>query len=76
MIFDVEPWSWQQIQTFVGRMFKEFGFDTEVSKVIELVRGHKEIDVYARDLECESQPTILVKCKFWNSPIPQEVIYH
>lgn len=75
MIFDEEPQTWQQLQTFVGRMFEECGFETEVSKVIELVRGQKEIDVYARDLEGENQPTILVECKFWNSPIPQEVIH-
>ena len=43
--------------------------------VVELIRGNKEIDVYAKDVENEYQPTILVECKFWNSPIPQEIIH-
>ena len=75
MIFDNEPQTWQELQTFVGRMFEECGFETEVSKVVELVRGKKEIDVYAKDLEGEYQPIILVECKFWSSPIPQEIIH-
>lgn len=75
MIFDSEPQTWQQLQTYVGKMFEECGFETEVSKVVELIRGNKEIDVYAKDVENEYQPTILVECKFWNSPIPQEIIH-
>ena len=45
MIFDTEPNNWKELQNFVGQLFKECGFETEVSKVVELVRGKKEIDV-------------------------------
>ena len=31
MIFDSEPQTWQQLQTYVGKMFEECGFETEVS---------------------------------------------
>ncbi len=75
MIFENEPQTWQQLQTYVGQMFEECGFETEVSKVVELVRGKKEIDVYAKEVHGEYQPIILVECKFWNSPIPQEIIH-
>lgn len=75
MIFDKEPQTWQQLQTYVGQMFEECGFETEVSKVVELVRGKKEIDVFAKDIDSEHQPIILVECKFWNFPIPQEIIH-
>jgi len=75
MIFDTEPETWQELQDFVRKMFKECGFETEVSKVVELVRGKKEIDVFAKDNDSEYQPTILIECKFWNKPIPQEVIH-
>ncbi len=75
MIFDSEPQIWQQLQAYVGQMFEECGFETEVSKVVELVRGKKEIDVFAKDIDGEYQPIILIECKFWNSPIPQEIIH-
>ncbi|HUW06891.1 MAG TPA: restriction endonuclease [Williamwhitmania sp.] len=75
MIFNSEPKTWQELQTYVGKIFKECGFETEISKVVDLVRGHKEIDVFAKDIESEYQPIVLVECKFWNNPIPQEIIH-
>lgn len=75
MIFDREPKDWKELQKFVGQLFSECGFNAEVSKVVELVRGKKEIDVFAQDVESEYKPVILVECKFWNRPIDQEVIH-
>lgn len=75
MIFDNEPNNWKELQNFVGQMFNECGFDTEVSKVVDLVRGKKEIDVYTQDNSNEYKPIILVECKFWASPISQETIH-
>jgi|SRR5690554_3954472 len=75
MIFDTEPRNWKELQNFVGQMFRECGFETEVSKVVELVRGKKEIDVYAQDTKSEYEPIILVECKFWNRRINQETIH-
>lgn len=75
MIFDKEPNNWRDLQNFVGQMFKECGFETEVSKVVDLVRGKKEIDVYTQDNSSEYKLIILVECKFWSSPISQETIH-
>jgi hypothetical protein len=75
MIFDTEPNNWKELQDFVGQMYRECGFETEVSKVVDLVRGKKEIDVYTQDNSSEYKPIILVECKFWNSSISQETIH-
>jgi hypothetical protein len=75
MIFDNEPENWKQLQNFVGQMFQECGFETEISKVVPLVRGKKEIDVYTQDVKSEYKPIILIECKFWNKPVSQETIH-
>lgn len=75
MIFNQKPKNWKELQNYVGQLFEECGFDTEISKVVELVRGKKEIDVYTTDKNSEYKPIILVECKFWNKPISQETIH-
>lgn len=75
MIFDTEPRNWKELQNFVGQMFKECGFETKVSEVVDLVRGKKEIDVYSQDNSSEYKPIILVECKFWSKRINQETIH-
>ena len=75
MIFDTEPQNWTELQNYIGQMFEECGFETEISKIVELVRGKKEIDVYTQDIKSEYKPIILVECKFWNKPVSQETIH-
>jgi len=75
MIFDKEPTNWSELQDFVGQMFKECGFKTEISKVVKLVRGKKEIDVFAQEVSGETNLKIIVECKFWEKPINQETIH-
>lgn len=75
MIFNSEPKNWKELQKYVGKMFEECCFETEISKVVDLARGKKEIDVYTKDTTSEYQPTILVECKFWNKPVYQEIIH-
>jgi len=75
MIFNSEPQNWKELQTYVGQMFEECGFETEISKVVDLVRGKKEIDVFAIDTSSEYRPIILVECKFWNKALNQETIH-
>ena len=74
MIFNSEPRNWRELQNYVGQMFEECGFETEISKVVDLVRGKKEIDVYTRDISSEYEPTILVECKFWNKPVNPDLV--
>lgn len=75
MIFDKEPSDWQELQTFVGQIFQECGFDTEVSRVVELARGKKEVDVYTQDNGSEYKPIVLIECKFWDKPVNQETVH-
>lgn len=75
MIFKSEPQNWKELQSYVGQMFEECGFETEISKVVDLVRGKKEIDVYTKDTSSEYHPIILVECKFWNKAVNQETIH-
>lgn len=75
MIFTSVPQNWRELQSYVGQMFQECGFETEISKVVDLVRGKKEIDVYAHDTTSEYQPIILVECKFWNKAVDQEIVH-
>jgi hypothetical protein len=75
MIFNTEPQNWKDLQNYVGQMFKECGFETEIAKVVDLVRGRKEIDVYAQDTLSEYKPIIIVECKFWNKAVHQEIIH-
>lgn len=75
MIFDKEPRDWRELQSFVGQMFSECGFETEISKVTNLVRGQKEIDVYVRDVNSEYKPVILIECKHWSNPVHQEIVH-
>jgi len=75
MIFNTEPRDWKELQKFVGQMFEECGFETEIAKIVNLVRGKKEIDVYARDTSSEYKPIILVECKYWKKAVNQEIIH-
>ena len=76
MIFNTEPNNWKELQSYVGQMFKECGFETEIGKVVKLgVRGSKEVDVYAKDSSSEYKPIFLVECKFWEKAVHQEVIH-
>ncbi|MCK5592410.1 MAG: restriction endonuclease, partial [Candidatus Pacebacteria bacterium] len=75
MIFNTEPQDWKELQKFVGQMFEECGFQTEITKSIDLVRGKKEIDVYAQDISSEYKPILLVECKFWNKAVNQGIIH-
>lgn len=75
MIFNSEPKNWKELQDFVGQLFSECGFKTEISKTVELVRGNKEIDVYLEDKQDGNTLKILVECKFWNKSVSQETIH-
>lgn len=75
MIFDREPTSWRELQNFVGQLFTECDFETEISKVMKLVRGKKEVDVFAKDNKSDFRTEIIVECKYWNKPVDQETIH-
>ena len=75
MIFNSIPNNWNELQSYVGQMFRECGFDVEIEKTVELVRGEKEIDVYAHDITSQYKQTILIECKYWDRPVKQGVVH-
>lgn len=75
MIFDKEPTSWKHLQKVVHQAFVEMRCHAEEPKVIDLVRGQKEIDVYVEDVLHGIKNVYLIECKYWKSDIPQEVIH-
>lgn len=75
VIFNTRPQTWKELQNFVGQLFREMGFDVEISKVLDHVRGKKEVDVYATDKNSEYHPQILIECKHWNYSVKQEVVH-
>lgn len=74
-VFNTRPSTWHDLQNFVGQLFTEIGYTVEISTVISLVRGNKEIDVFVQDHESEYGTTFLIECKFWNKPVNQETVH-
>lgn len=74
-IFDHEPADWRELQERVAQLFSEIGCDVKVVEQVTLVRGKKEIDVSVRDPQTTPFSVYLCECKFWNRPVPQEVIH-
>ncbi|WP_158602484.1 restriction endonuclease [Pseudomonas sp. WPR_5_2] len=69
------PDSWQALQTQVGRILEECGFDVEVEKKTPAVRGAVELDVYAEETVRGRKYAIACECKYWRSRIPQNVVH-
>lgn len=51
------------------------GLVVEIEKKIDLVRGKAEFDVYAEETVSGRKHTIACECKYWNTAIPQDVIF-
>jgi restriction system protein len=50
IITKYEPTSWKDLQNNVGQILRNCGFEVEVEKTINSVRGSVEIDVYAEEI--------------------------
>jgi hypothetical protein len=73
-IYDVAPADWKELQQLTATILSECGFNTEIEKSIETVRGTVEVDVYGeRKKTLESK--IICECKYWQSAVPQTVIH-
>jgi len=75
MITSKEPDSWQDLQNQVARVLEECGFEVDVEKKIETVRGEVELDVYAEEVIKGRKYSIAVECKNWSNNIPQHVVH-
>jgi hypothetical protein len=69
------PEDWKGLQNGVALILQETGFEVEIEKTIQTVRGTVEIDVFAIDKTQSPEIVYLCECKYWNSPIPQTVAH-
>ncbi len=74
MIFNQEPKDWKDLQDKVKIIFDDIGYEATTEKTMELVRGKKEIDVFAVN-NSKPQMTIIVECKLYNSRVSQDVVH-
>lgn len=74
-IFDRDPEDWRALQEMTGQLFAEVECEVEIGKKLAILRGTKEIDVYARDRHAVPPAAYLCECKFWKRAVPQEVVH-
>jgi hypothetical protein len=75
MITTHHPTDWRDLQRQVGRILEECGFDVEVERVLDTVRGRVEIDVFGIE-EVKGRPyTVLCECKNWTRNVSQDAIH-
>ena len=75
MITSSKPSDWQALQSDIGMILKQCGFDVEIEKKINTARGKVEIDVYAEETVKGRKYLIVCECKYWNKPVNQQIIY-
>lgn len=69
------PNNWRDLQDQVAQILQECGFETEVEKRINTVRGTVDIDVFAEDLSQKPSVIYLCECKHWQSTVPKSVVH-
>lgn len=70
-IFDEEPKDWVDLQNKVAYVLRMSGFNVETPKKLQSVRSEVEVDVYGENTDI----IIICECKYWESNIPQNVIF-
>lgn len=72
MIFHDEPTSWQDLENRVALIFSEMGFEVLVEETIDLIRGKKQVDVYAKERKQVPSHEYIVECKNYAVNVSQE----
>jgi len=75
MIYNCDPTDWKNLQDLVASIFREIGCETFTEKEIDTVRGKVEVDVYAKDNKSTPESLYICECKFWNKPVPKNVVH-
>jgi len=75
MITRYYPKDWKSLQSEAGEILSQCGFNVEVEKTVETVRGNVELDVFAEEIIKGRKYTIACECKYWKSKIPQSIIH-
>ncbi|MCC8959487.1 restriction endonuclease [Bradyrhizobium sp. Pear77] len=67
---------WRDLQDKVAMLFREMGYDAVTPLTVKLAgRGSKEVDVYIHDPRASVNQVMLVECKYWESPVPQDTVH-
>lgn len=74
-IFDSEPLTWQDLELMVAQAFEEMGYESHRNEEISTVRGKVRIDVHAIKRSSPIPTHVLCECKYWNTPVDQNVIH-
>jgi len=74
-IYRHEPKDWKDLQNKVAKIFSDMGYNTDVEKDIELVRGKVNVDVYAIKYNLSVREVHIAECKYWTEPIPKSVVH-
>ncbi|NGP90249.1 restriction endonuclease [Fodinibius halophilus] len=75
LITSTSPDTWQDLQNEVARILEQCGFNVEIEKIVETVRGEVEIDVYAEEIIRGRKYSIICECKNWKTAVPQQIIH-
>ena len=75
LITENTPEDWRSLQDEVGTILEECGFDVDVERTFETVRGEVEIDVYGEEVIDGRTLTIACECKHWTRRVPQAVVH-
>ena len=73
--FDVEPNSWQELETLVHQAFEEMGYEAQRDCELETVRGRVRVDIHAVKTSTPIPTVIVCECKHWKKAVDQNVVY-
>ena len=74
-IYNKIPEDWNDLQNKVAKIFLDMGFETYTEKTVSLVRGSVEVDVYAQKKRAKTNTVYIAECKYWNSPVPKQIVH-
>ena len=59
----------------VDQAFNEMGYESSRAHRLSTVRGAVEIDVHAIKTSTPIPTVVLCECKYWDKPVPQQVVH-
>lgn len=74
-IFSEPPVDWKDLQNKVAQILSDLGYETEVEKDLETVRGKVNVDVYAENKQEPPTAIIIAECKNWTTNVPKSVVH-
>jgi len=74
-IFNEHPTTWQDLQIKVAQLLNDIGYECEIEKDIDTVRGKVNVDVYGENLIESPKSIIIAECKNWTNNVPKSVVH-